>query len=220
MSFPIDNETQLQFDKAVNKTEEIIKMIIEFDTHYFFHGSLLRPILESSSILTELKGIITKSVISNIDLSNCVKEIKGIISCSNLYERDMDWDIKDLVHNFYSLYNATYNMCLSVSFGFKYFIYQGGLIGDSRDFCVAHNNKVFSIEEAQQWSNWTPSQGEFPHGYIIKQKDIYSVPSYLNYSGYYPLINLGGYSCRHMLGWIDDELAFEMRPELKNQKNF
>jgi hypothetical protein len=114
----------------------------------------------------------------------------------------------------YQLYDAAYNSTLAQEFDMNYFIYQGGLIKDSRDFCAAHNNKVFSREEAADWVNWVPSMGDYPAGYEIKQKDT-SHPSYMDYPGYTPLVDRGGYNCRHMLGWISDELAFDLRPDLK-----
>jgi hypothetical protein len=215
MSFPIDSETQKKFVIVVAKTEELMKSKIAHDTHYFLYSDLLRPVFENSSVLTEIKEIITKSVLSNLDSSKCEKDITAIISNSNLYIRDMYWDIKDLVFNFYQQYNAAYNMFLGFSFGFSFFMYQGGLITDSRDFCVAHNNKVWSVQEAMSWGKWTPLKGNYPLGYEIKEKDLNGIPAYLNYVDYYPLIDRGGFNCRHSLGWISDETAFDSRPELK-----
>jgi hypothetical protein len=220
LGFPIDENTQQQFVKIVDKTKEIMKTKINLDTHYFFHSNLLKPIFESSSILTEFKYIITKYVTSQKDMKDCVKEIKDIMTSYNLYNRDMEWDTKDLAYNFYQQYDAAYNMCLGLSFGFRFFIYQGGLISDSRDFCAAHNNKVWYYKEAFRWGEWTPSKGEYPSGYEIKQKDINTVPPYLDYPAYDPLIDRGGFNCRHALGWIDEKMAYNMRPDLKNKNDY
>jgi len=35
------------------------------------------------------------------------------------------------------------------------------------------------------------------------------------YPGYDPLVDRGGYNCRHQLSFISDELAFKLRPDLK-----
>ena len=69
-------------------------------------------------------------------------------------------------------YDAAYNSKLADEFDMNYFVYQGGLIDDSRDFCAAHNNKVWTREEAGGCGvNWTPSLGEYPAGlYSEKQK--------------------------------------------------
>jgi hypothetical protein len=88
------------------------------------------------------------------------------------------------------------------------------VIKDSRDFCVCHNDKVFSVDEAQEWKTWTPSKGKYPEGYTIQQKDINAVPSYLSYPGYDPLVDAGGYNCRHIMGFISDSLAEKLRPDL------
>jgi hypothetical protein len=140
-----------------------------------------------------------------------------IASNSKLYNEDLNRPINDLTYNIYHQYDRAYNIMLSREFGMKYFIYQGGLIGDSRDFCVAHNNKVFSINEAKEWRNWIPRYGKYPEGYKIKAEDLHSVPSYIKYRGYDPLIDGGGYNCRHSLGFISDKMALRMRGEKEEQ---
>jgi hypothetical protein len=117
-------------------------------------------------------------------------------------------------YDLYQQYDAAYNLTLGNEFGFNYFIYQGGLVEDSRDFCAAHNNKVWSKEEAEKWSEWTPAEGIYPEGYEVKAKNIYEVPSYMNYIGYDPLIDRGGFNCRHSLGWIADDIAVDMRSKV------
>jgi hypothetical protein len=140
-------------------------------------------------------------------LSDIIQGVEGPGSLEKQYQR--------FAYDLYQQYDAAYNKSLAEEFDMKYFVYQGGLIEDSRDFCAAHNNKVWSVEESETWYEWTPAEGEYPEGYEIKQKDIYEVPSYLGYPGYQPLIDRGGYNCRHSIGYITDGLAFDMRPELK-----
>jgi hypothetical protein len=60
--------------------------------------------------------------------------------------------------------------------------------------------------------------GEYPAGYEVKVKMVSEVPSYMNYPGYDPLVDRGGYNCRHQLGYISEELAYKLRPELKVNK--
>lgn len=37
--------------------------------------------------------------------------------------------------------------------GLKYFVYQGGKIKNTLNFCLERDNKVFSIEEMLEWKN-------------------------------------------------------------------
>jgi len=112
-------------------------------------------------------------------------------------------------------YDSAYSTALAEETGLKYFMYMGSLVKDSRDFCVAHAGKIFTREDAEKWRTWTPEKGEYPEGYQVKQRDTSAVPSYLNYPGYDPLLDRGGYRCRHFLSWLNTSIAERM---LKAQK--
>ena len=91
---------------------------------------------------------------------------------------------------------------------------------EGRDFCVCHNGKVFSIEETEEWKDWIPDQCDYPDSHPMQSKEGTKyppnvVPGYLQVPGYDPLVDRGGYNCRHIIGWIADELAYKYRPELK-----
>jgi len=204
-----------RFDKIIKSTTKMINLRMGLDGGKLVSGGYLKSFFESNTVGTELKEMTAKAVTSNMDKKEYIKllrdKITGYEGKSGISERQYQRFAYDL----YQQYDAAYNKSIGNEFGYKYFVYQGGLIGDSRDFCAAHNNKVWSIEEAESWAEWTPSKGEYPAGYEVKQKDIYAVPSYLGYPGYDPLIDRGGYNCRHALGWIPDDIAFDMRPDLK-----
>jgi hypothetical protein len=75
--------------------------------------------------------------------------------------------------------------------GLKYAVYSGTLEEDSRPFCVARVNKVYSLGEIQSWRN-LKFQG--------KPK-----------IGYEPVYDCGGFNCRHHLSWISDEIAEKLK---------
>lgn len=204
-----------RFANVVEKTNKLINLYIGIDGQKLVTGGFLDSYFKSGTG-TELKQMTAKAVTTNMDLKEYAKSLKNLIVGTEEKQGLGMKQFNNYAADLYQTYDSAYNKLLGNEFGFTYFIYQGGLIGDSRDFCAAHNNKVWSVEEVQDWANWTPSQGEYPVGYEVKAKDIYAVPSYLGYPGYDPLLNLGGYRCRHMLGWISDELAFKMRPDLNN----
>lgn len=207
-----------RFDEVVKQTVLNIKERIESGIGLTDEPNFIR-LLEDVAIKSEIKNCLCDFVAPQGDSNNCTKEIEKIASRSKLYNRDTFWAIKDLVNNLYKHYDRSYNKYLALEFGMKYFMYQGGLIRDSRDFCACHNNKVWSVDEAQEWKTWTPSKGKYPEGYKIQQKDINAVPSYLSYLGYDPLVDAGGYNCRHIIGFISDELAVKYRPDLiKNEE--
>ena len=199
------------FQKA---SAQVMKYRIESGVGFTDDPKLLE-LLEDKNIESKIKQLLYDFVNPQRNLSDCVTEIKQIASRSKLHEWDLNRSIYDLANNIYQHYEAAYNLTISTGIKMTYFVYQGGIIEDSRDFCVAHSNKVWSIEESEQWKEWTPSYGiknnQFPEGYEIKQKDISAVPGYLGYEGYNPLIDRGGYNCHHQLGFITEALAFKLR---------
>lgn len=199
---------------------QVIKNRIESGIGFTDDPKLLE-LLEDKNVESKIKQLLYDYVNPQRNLSDCVAEIKcitgikHIVSRSKLHERDLYRSIYDLAYNVYQHYEAVYNLTFATGIRMTYFIYQGGIDNDSRDFCVAHSNKVWSIEESEQWKEWTPYYGiknnQFPEDYEIKQKDIYAVPDYLDYEGYNPLIDRGGYNCRHQLSFITENLALKLR---------
>ena len=205
-----------RFEKIIASTNKLINLRIGLDGGKPVRSGFIQSFLDSNTTGTELKQMISKAVTSNMNMKDLVKLLKEKITGTDKSPGIMDRQFQRYAYDLYQQYDAAYNAVLGNEFGFNYFIYQGGLIEDSRDFCAAHNNKVWSKEEAEMWVRWTPSMGEYPAGYEVKAKDLYSVPSYMSYPGYDPLIDRGGYNCRHALGWISDDIAFSMRPDLKD----
>ena len=204
-----------RFDKVIAEANKLINLKIGLEGDKVFKGGYLDSYFNSSNVGTELKQITSQAVTSNMNLKDYVKILKNKITGTPEYTGSLERQFNMYAYDLYQQYDAAYNLTVGNEFGFTYFIYQGGLIADSRDFCAAHNNKVYSKEEAQSWKDWTPSIGEYPPGYEVKQKDIYSVPSYLSMPGYDPLINRGGYHCRHSLGWINEDMAKRLRPDIE-----
>jgi len=212
----LSGDLPARFDKVVANANKLINLQIGLDGNKVFKGGYLDALFNSDLIGLDLKQMTSKAVTSNMNMKDYVNLLREKVTGSKDSRGALDRQFNMYAYDLYQRYDAAYNVSLGNEFGFRFFIYQGGLIDDSRDFCAAHNNKVWSIEEMNEWPTWTPSQGEYPMGYEVKAKDIYSVPSYMSYAGYDPGLDRGGYHCRHALGWINDELAFEMRPDLKD----
>ncbi|HBE42020.1 MAG TPA: hypothetical protein DDW27_12600 [Bacteroidales bacterium] len=207
----------LRFDKVLQATINKMSIRIGLKDGKSISGGFLDSVIKDNSTLTNVKNYVTKSVTGQIDSKEFIKGLSKMVTGDEkmgLMERQYQRYAYDL----YQQYDRAYNTSLAKEFDMRYFLYQGGLIEDSRDFCVAHNNKVWSIDEAADWDRWMPWMGEYPPGYEIKQKDHYEIPSYLGYPGYQPMTDFGGYNCRHGIGFIGDDLAFELRPSLKGSE--
>jgi hypothetical protein len=191
-----------KFDKVISTTDKLINLRLGLDGGKLVRGGFLQSFFDSNTIGTDLKQMTSRAVTSNLDMKDYVQMLQDKITGTKDYTGGLERQFQRYAYDLYQQYDAAYNMTLGNEFGFTYFVYQGGLVKDSRAFCIEHNNKVWSVEEAQSWGTWIdPTTGE--------------VPSYLGYPGYDPLIDRGGYNCRHSLGWVDDSIAIQMRPDLK-----
>jgi len=205
-----------RFERVVESTKTLIDLKVGLRQGKMIRGGLTDQMLNIDA--QEFQVIIGRAVSGQMDMKRLILIIKDHIKGNDIKAGVYDRQIKRFAYDMYQQYDAAYNKKMADEFDMRYFVYQGGLVVDSRDFCAAHNNKVWSTEEAQEWPDWTPSKGEYPEGYEVKAKDMYKVPSYIDYPGYDPLIDRGGYNCRHIIGYISDDLAFKLRPGLKGKK--
>lgn len=214
-SISLSGNLPARFDKIVSTTDKLINLKIGLDGGKMTRGGFLQSFFDSNTIGTDLKQMTSKAVTSNLDKDIYVKQLRDMIEGvpktvvkdgikTTVQTGALERQYQRYAYDLYQQYDAAYNLVLGNEFGFNYFIYQGGLVKDSREFCVEHNNKVYSKDEALTWGEWkSPTTGE--------------TPSYLGWPGYDPLIDRGGFNCRHSLGWIADDLAFAMRPDLKEE---
>ena len=94
-------------------------------------------------------------------------------------------------HDIYQQYQRVGANEVRKELGLTNAIYEGGTIEDTRDWCEKHNGKALSEEEIEDWVN---------HEWKGK-----------NEIGYDPIVDCGGYNCRHRWRWISDELAENLR---------
>jgi len=209
-----------RFEKVIIAAKKITDLRMGLQGGKMVRGGFLMSLLKSDP--TELKQFMSKAVSGQISMKDFIAGIKEKLTGAEDKIGSMERQFKRYAYDTYQQYDRSYNKSLSDEFGMKYFVYRGGLIKDSRDFCAAHNDKVFSKDEAKEWPEWTPiksmNKGEFPEGWEVKQKDLYAVPGYMGYPGYDPLVDGGGYNCRHGQQYIPDELAYKYRPELRENK--
>lgn len=205
-----------RFEKIVEGTNKLINLRLGLDGGKLVRGGSLQSFFDSNTVGTELKQMTSKAVSSGMAIKDYTKALGDLLNgvpkevtkdgvTTTVQTGSLERQYQRYAYDLYQQYDAAYDRNLSDEFDYKYFVYSGGLVKDSRAFCVEHNGNVYSKDEAAEWENWTdPKTGE--------------TPSYLGYPGYDPLIDRGGYNCRHKIAYISDELAYDLRPDLKNAK--
>lgn len=139
------------------------------------------------TVRLDLQGTIVSGLASNITpsaLSNAIKkELSGKLQ---KYYQEHLWNelaqVERIENNFYAK-----------ELKLDWFVYEGGLIETSRDFCIKRNGKLFNRKDAKTW-RFDPT-----------------LPQPETADAYQPLVELGRFNCRHSLRWITDETAKEMK---------
>jgi hypothetical protein len=154
----------------------------------------LDTLINDRSVKNKISDIVLKSVVSQAGYFDTKKALQLHIEGNRKQTGTLQRYYRNFAYDTFSVADRTASKTFADKLKFNYAIYEGGLVKDSRDFCRKHNGKVYSREEIAAFD---PKEARPP--------------------GYDPFVDLGGYACRHHLNWIPDEIAFAMRPELKNQ---
>lgn len=173
-------------------------------------GGLLHAVLFDESPVNKLKSFLINALKGSTTAKNIINRFKEVgkgtrtpngigIFEKHIYER---------IPEPFQRFDRATGTIIATDLKLNYAIYQGGLVRDSRPFCVERNNKVFSRDEISKFGTSADKYG----GYTNKSNGEFQGKG----SGLYdPFTDLGSINCRHSLDWVSDELAFVLRPDLK-----
>ena len=221
----LGDELSAMFPKIIADTKKLIDLRLGIKGGKIVAGEFLDKVITSDELMTTIKQYLSKAITGKMPRKQLLKELTAMVTGAGLKQGGYQRNFSRFAHDLYLQYDAAYNKTIADRLGMTWFIYQGNLIKDSRDFCVAKRGKVYNAEDAAEWDKWTPAKGiaagEFPatvngKPFVIPdslkaKNQLNKVPSYIGYEGYSALIDRGGYNCRHILGWISDGLAERMK---------
>jgi hypothetical protein len=202
-----------KFANIVEKTNVINALRIGLTGEKMVRGGMVMNLIRQSGNMDSVKQMMQRAISSNMNISDFTENLKTELLGDKTTKGKLERQFHSFTYDLYQQYDAAYNAKLAEELDLKYFIYQGGLVEDSRDFCREHNGHVYTTKEAEDWKTWTPSQSVNITDY--DQKDPNSVPGYMDYEGYDPLVDRGGYNCRHTLAYISEGLALKLRTDLE-----
>lgn len=128
-----------------------------------------------------LKDILNQNVNSGAAFSDLLKQVRGFINGSVDREGKLMRYSKQISRDTLFNFSASMQEAISENAGLEYYIYLGGTMKESRDFCVARANQYFHRKEIEGWAslNWAGKRAG------TTKSSIY--------------IYRGGYSCTHSL---------------------
>ena len=152
-------------------------------------------VLEDPSVRNQIKEFAIKSVANGDGLDTTKQSLAKFIKGDQDKLGVLAKYYKGISYDVYKQIDGLNNKLFGKEFKLKYFIYDGTIIKTSRKFCRKHVGLIFTDEQAADW---------------INDPDLTAIP--LNYD---PLLDLGGYGCRHIIRYLTNEMAYELEPSLK-----
>lgn len=151
----------------------------------------------------EVKKMVAKAVAAGIPMAKLRKALQVKVAGTKATTGVLGRTLGGFVLDAYQVADAVTNREFAKRLDLKYFIYSGGLIETSREFCRKRNGKVFTTEEAEKWDE----DSTLPR--TKEERDSGVV------ADYNPLEDRGRWNCRHRILYIPEEEAFRRRPELR-----
>jgi hypothetical protein len=141
-----------------------------------------------------IKQYLLTSIATKQGVSQFERGLRSLIVTTKDVEGAIVGFWRQYAYDTYSKVREVDNLHFADELGLEWFVYQGGLIKTSREFCIKKNGRVFSRKEAER--DWPKDPA------LIDKKHLAS---------YRPLIDRGRNNCRHFLMWITEEKAKELK---------
>lgn len=160
-------------------------------------GGYLDRLGKTAQVRETLRQYVVQSIVSKRSLTDFQRGFRELVEGKPGIDGALQSYWRQYAYDTYNQAHEVVNSSMADELELQHFIYQGSIIPTSREFCRKKAGKVFTRAEALKWKN-DPD--------LIDKKTAAS---------YNPFIERGRYNCRHWLNWISQELAEQLRPDLK-----
>lgn len=136
----------------------------------------------TSNFFNAIRETLLNSVNAQSDYVTMVRSLSNVVLGDERRQgRLLNWT-KQVAHDSFAMSDRAYTRAASQNLGVEWYRYAGGLIQDSREFCVARNGKYWHVSEIEAWPDLSQWDGRMPNTtkYTIYEK-------------------CGGYRCNHSL---------------------
>lgn len=193
-------QTVPRFDINKSDMERIVNRRLGINADgTFSRNGYMGGLLDDAPVRAEIQKYVFREIFKGSSLESLKKGLREFIvgepdkfGVFQRYYRTFSYDVYAQLSSFTSGQYAQ-------KLGLTFFIYNGGLIKTSREFCIKRNAEVYSTQEAEKW------------------KDDPDLTAIDNRESYNWLIDRGGFNCRHTIDFIAQEVAVVLRPDLRDQ---
>lgn len=156
-------------------------------------GGFVHELFNLDPIKKELQQEVFKAVAGQSEVSQLKKNLKKIVITNSQNRGVLNKRIYNQIADSYTQIERAEAKFFAEELGMTAFIFFGTVINTTRPFCKSRANQVFLVSEAKLWKN------------------ISFVGKPVNYN---PIVDLGGYNCRHTPKFITNAEALRRRSDL------
>lgn len=135
-----------------------------------------------------VQNVLRQNVGSGASLADTIVDLQRLVVGDERNGRLLGYT-KTIAKDAFAQSDRNYTFTASADLGVQFFLYSGGLVEDSREFCVHRNNHYYHRKEIQKWvtSEGQPKPSGTWQGMIpgTNKSTIF--------------INAGGYNCNHSI---------------------
>ena len=182
--------------KSIGEKVGFIETAIGIKDGKIIKGGYLENVTRMPEVRQELKDYVIKSVANKKGYSEYLRGMKEIVVGNKARDGMIERYYRQFAYDTFNQTDAAINKHYADSLELTWFVYGGGTIRTSREFCIKRSNKVYNTEETEKWK-CDPTLIGKPKGVKCDQK-------------YNPLIERGRWNCRHSIRYITEDLACEL----------
>lgn len=154
----------------------------------------------SQAVKAEIKTTLNAGVNAGIPMGRLLRQVEISIKGTRAIPGALTKALQSHVFDTYQAFDREASKTYAVKLGLDTFVYQGGLIETSREFCIKRNGKVFTLDEAEEWRC---------------DKDLPKKKAEGSCAGAYnPTQDMGRWNCRHRVRFISRAMAEQLRTDL------
>ena len=197
--FTVFGTSESLFETVRNRVLRLTKKNLGLDSkNGLSKNGFLEKFISDEQLRAEIKNLTFQAISSGQSHQQFKRSLKDVIVGNDSYKGGLQRHYRTFAYDTYQEVDRSNQIMFANELGLKAFVYAGTVISGTRKFCKTKVGKVFTIEEAEKWTNqrW---QG--------KNRD------------YNPLTDMGGHNCLHQADFISNEEAARRRKDLVVDEN-
>ena len=185
----------LKFEKTLEIISKQIGITLD-KTPKIIPGSYLDRLLDAAQVRDKVINVVLENVAGKAAFTDLKAQLSEVIKGSKEVNGAMEKYMRTYAYDTVTQVQRSFDKSMADNYKMNCFVYEGGLIKESRPFCIEHLGKTICRAE-------------------IEELDKQRVDPDKAWKGANPdvpfEISLGGYNCRHRAMWIPDEAVKEIK---------